>query len=354
MSNRTGIEWTDATSNPLRYRNPAGKAVWGCVKVSSGCTHCYAEGMAKRFGRGEPFTAVTMGKLIPYLDEKEVRHLLTSKTLTGKRVFLNDMTDMFGEWVSDELLDQMFAVMALRPDVTFQVLTKRAERMRRYFAAYGNREGLVFRAALPFCNQIGKDWDYHIRKDRRPDWPLPNVWLGVSVEDQKAADSRIPELLKTPAAVRFLSCEPLLGSVTLREIQHNGEVEIDALTGDHGVIRPLQGRSVNRIDWVIVGGESGAGARPMHPDWARSIRDQCQEAGVAFYFKQWGHWLDFEEARRRKILTKSGGCFISEWHFVNGLLRAGHQNMEPVGKAKAGRLLDGREWSEFPAVPASV
>jgi protein gp37 len=174
-------------------------------------------------------------------------------------------------------------------------------------------------------------------KVRSASWidPLPNVWLGVSVEDQKTADERIPLLLQTPAAVRWISAEPLLGPVDLRTIQHDRMVEIDALTGDHGVYRPLAGRSDRHLDWVVVGGESGSGARPMEEAWARSLRDQCVAAGVAFHFKQWGAHLpagcDGAEYKGQQILNAS-----------NAPVR--------IGKHAAGRLLDGRTWDEYPEV----
>src|SRR3990167_4006281 len=132
MPNLTNISWCDFSSNPIRYRNAAGESVWACVHASDGCRFCYAEQLAHRFDRGSEFTAPHMRGLTPYLDEKEVQTLLTSRKLTGKRVFLEDMSDLFGEWVPDALLDRPFAFMTLRHDVTWQVLTKRAERMQRY------------------------------------------------------------------------------------------------------------------------------------------------------------------------------------------------------------------------------
>lgn len=148
-------------------------------------------------------------------------------------------------------------------------------------------------------------------------WPLPNVWLGVSVEDQRAAEERIVDLLETPAAIRFVSCEPLLGPVYLDEIPQvllSVSKRKDSYLVDSG-----------KLDWVIVGGESGKNARPMHPDWARSIRDQCVDADVPFFFKQWG-----------------------EWQFVTEDYEPNHVMFEKIGKKKAGRLLDGREWNGFP------
>lgn len=221
MPNKTAIQWTDYTSNPLRYRDAQGRDVWACVRVSPGCAHCYAATLARRYGRGGAFTADEMAGLEPYLDDRELRRLLRSKALDGRRVFVCDMTDCFGEWVSDSLLDRLFAVFALRPDVTFQVLTKRPERMLRYLtdespcgpwegappASRASRIGWAAQDALGEARMID---------EFMPDWPLPNVWLGVSCEYQRQADARIPLLLETPAVVRFLSCEPLLGPLDLR------------------------------------------------------------------------------------------------------------------------------------------
>ena len=165
-------------------------------------------------------------------------------------------------------------------------------------------------------------------------WPLPNVWLGVSVENQAAADERIPLLVQVPAAVKFVSCEPLLGEVKLTDdvgTWFSGEYA--SFGGYHG------------IDWLIVGGESGPGARPMHPDWARGLRDQCQQAGVPFFMKQWGRWVDYHNA------PAETRCLIDEGKYYDGYAGFPDQwNVFAVGKKAAGRLLDGREWNEMPEV----
>jgi protein gp37 len=322
MPAETKIEWTDFSSNPLKFRDAGGRVVWGCVKTSPGCARCYAEATAERWQRGGPFNARTMEGLTPFVDDKELRAILTSTKIAGKRVFIGDMTDVFGEWVPFELLDRMFAAFALRPDVTFQILTKRAERMEEYFADRTAR---------------WKAWDTEAirlaHNELCAPYPLDNLWLGVSVEDQTRADERIPMLLQTPAAVRFLSCEPLLGELDLglsnatcdccprwpsrwvrltrpigSELSFLGISPADcvadtgvylAKSNKHGAlsvhtpggllgIKPREFEAMPSLDWIIVGGESGPGARPLDVEWIRSIVKQCQAAGVACFVKQLG------------------------------------------------------------------
>lgn len=302
--NKTSIEWSDWTSNPLKYRDQSGRVVWACVKHSSGCANCYAEALAERYKRGGPFTRSEMEKLTPFVDEAELKHILTAKVIAGKpvagsRCFLGDMTDLFGEWIPDELLDRLFAVMALRSDVTFQILTKRADRMRRYFAD-GHRNGrgnhtsiFVARHISDLAKQYGFD-PIHVDQVSVLGhlWPA-NIWGGISAENQDAADTRIPDLLATPAAVRFLSCEPLLGVIDLEAIRIPlvGEsfMTRSALHGTDGLNKGKEtpGRD-KRVDWVIIGGESGPDSRPMQIEWMRSIVKQCKEAGVACFVKQLG------------------------------------------------------------------
>jgi protein gp37 len=254
----TKIEWTDETWNP----------VTGCTKVSPGCDHCYAERIVERFKGKGAFENVTLN---------EERLDAPLRWRKPRRVFVNSMSDLFHDSVPDEYIAKVFAVMALSPRHTFQVLTKRHARMRSLLGAHGfwAQVGL---AALDlreiWLPAAGVSLDAHA---------LPNVWLGVSVEDQKWADIRVPALLDTPAAVRFLSCEPLLGPV---DILHPYLVPGPDCACERGgsVCDPT-------IDWVIAGGESGPGARPMHPDWARSLRDQCLAAGVPYFFKQTGSLL---------------------------------------------------------------
>ena len=277
-----GIAWTDFTSNPIRYRNAAGEHVWACVKVSPGCAHCYSATTAQRFDRGTDYNAAEMAKLTPFLDEKELRTLLTSKKISGQRVFPYDMTDLFGEWVPFELIDRWFAVMALRPDVTFQILTKRQERMREYFSTrrrYHVQDAIDYGESSWLSDFLGER-----AAPLMSDWPLPNVWLGVSVENQETADQRIPALLNTPAAVRFVSYEPAIAPIDFFNLS---AVNLNGFGA--GYFSGLHRTAVSRhLDWVIVGGESGPGARPFDIEWARSTVRQCWAAGVPVFVKQLG------------------------------------------------------------------
>jgi protein gp37 len=264
----TTIEWTGETWNP----------VTGCAKLSVGCQNCYAERMAKRLrGRcgypaDEPFrVTVHEKKLDQPLRWRKPRH-----------VFVCSMGDLFHPRVTDETIFRVFGVMYRAHWHTYQVLTKRPERMQRVVERlYWGSEGAI------------RTIYHYAREHEWPSWyggdggscrvPLPNVWLGVSAENQEQAQARIPALLETPAAVRFVSVEPMLGPVDLREVEGpEGDRLGDSLIALGGAGTPTG------IDWVICGGESGPGARPMHPDWARSLRDQCVGAHVPFFFKQWG------------------------------------------------------------------
>ena len=257
----TSIEWTDATWSPVR----------GCSIVSKGCTNCYAMKQAHRFsgpGRAyEGLTKLTNGGPVWTGKVQLVPELLAAPLHWRKprRVFVNSMSDLFHEDVPDEFIDQVFAVMALCPQHTFQVLTKRAERMRRYLTA----TKVLIEIDSVSMLMLSKQTEQTVVNLPRRDWPLPNVWLGVSCEDQATADERIPVLLDTPAAVRFVSAEPLLAPVDLTPL-----LQIGTRGGD-GIVRP-------DLSWLIVGGESGPGARPCDVAWIRSIVAQCKAAGTAF------------------------------------------------------------------------
>jgi protein gp37 len=331
MASQSGIEWTDATWNPVRARvsgrggngGDESRTGWHCEHVSEGCRNCYAEALNRRLGTGLDFKPGHRGGLGIFLDEK----LLTGP-LRWKRprtIFLSSMTDIFADFVSDGMLDRLFAVMALSRQHFFRILTKRPERMRAYLTAAtgpydtghacgriadlidGNLEAWGFERTgivpLPW-GRGGDRW-----------WPLPNVGLGVSVEDQASAEERIPPLLDTPAAMRFVSAEPLLGPVRLRWLRIS--VYRGVPLGETGYYAPAAEphRIYSGLDEVIAGGESGAVARPLHPDWVRSLRDQCAEAGVPFFFKQWGEWAPA--------------------HPDGAMVR--------IGKKAAGAMLDGRE-----------
>lgn len=274
MPQESKIEWCTDTWNPIR----------GCSIVSPGCEHCYAMKTAARFsgvgGTYEGLTKKTSRGPVWTGEVREIPHKLEDPLHWKKprRVFVNSMSDLFHEDVSDDFLDEVFAVMALAPQHTFQILTKRADRMRDY--ASGNRTADEFCRLNEGARTItGKP--IAILPTQKygmvtGGWPLPNAWLGVSVEDQQRADERIPHLLETPAAVRFLSCEPLLGPVDLEE--HLGPID------------PCPGWPAGspEISWVIVGGESGPKARPCEVEWLRDIRQQCNAASVPLFVKQVG------------------------------------------------------------------
>lgn len=227
--------------------------------------------------------------------------------------------------------------------------------MRRYISQPVRRGAwIVPRASLVEHHQrtIGADTIAGYEHVERP-WPLPNVWLGVSVEDQPRADMRVHELRMTPAAIRFISAEPLLGPLDLTRINDVGTVAQDALRGirvqpnRHG--EPIDGdQPRGRIDWVIAGGESGPGARPMHPGWARSLRDQCQVAGVPFLFKQWGEWVTENQSPEDIALPSSARVPWSSGITKGGRYRGDPTAVYRVGKRAAGRLLDGVEHNGFP------
>lgn len=330
MTDRTKIEWADATWNPIT----------GCSKVSEGCDHCYAETIARRFAGTSAYPHGFEVTLRPERLDQPLRWQ------RPRRIFVNSMSDLFHRDVPDEYIARVFAVMARAPQHTFQVLTKRPGRMRSLLAheAFADWVGSFVR--------VGYSGRWASNR-----WPLQNVWLGTSVENQKWADVRIPQLLGTPAAVRFLSCEPLLGPLNLRTGRY-------AMPPDGEIL----GTSLNGIDWVIVGGESGPGARPMHPDWARSLRDQCAAAGVPFLFKQWGEWQDGSAGPGQRgedhVVVEDGrhepwsGHTRPDGGPATDLARArlvhepGTRNavvMSRVGKRAAGRELDGHTWDQYPA-----
>ncbi len=360
MADNTKIEWTDATWNPIT----------GCSVVSPGCTNCYAMKLAGTRLRNHPTRAgLTIDSKAGPVWNGQVRlnESMLLDPLRWKRprmIFVCAHGDLFAENVPDEWIDQVFAVMALAPQHTFQVLTKRPERMLAYLtrAAGDGRQDVRNHLAWDVTAKVMNLW-YPEWKSEGIDgphrsrgisafavWPMPNVWLGVSVEDQKRADERIPTLLETPAAVRWMSAEPLLGMLDIRR-----HIEIGHLDSELGLSNP-------GIDWVVVGGESGRGARPMHPDWARSLRDQCAAADVPFLFKQWGEYLPAIDRERedpdwRRDYSGTYADNHPEMAWLNidggsGFHGARFHVMQRVGKRVAGRLLDGIEHNGFPEVRA--
>lgn len=339
MADRTSISWTDATWNPTS----------GCSRVSEGCRNCYAEAMAARFNKpgqwGEGLATMVRtpdGRSAPrWTGEVRLNEAALDQPLRWRkprRIFVNSTSDLFHEAVPYEWIDKVFAVMALCPQHMFQILTKRPERMLDYMHLNRRRaEGI----AKHFPGLVGIEI-VGVR------WPLPNVWLGVSVEDEVTAHVRLPYLVATPAAVRFASVEPLLGPLDLNPwlyiITHDDEGILAAADEDEvpalewrepATIRPDE-ISQPRIDWVIVGGESGPRARPMHPDWVRKIRDQCNDAAVPFHFKQWGEWLHDDQIG----WWEHGDEALESCQRVGSFWRA--------GKGRAGRHLDGVEHLAFP------
>lgn len=335
MGDKSGIEWTDATWNP----------VTGCTKVSPGCDHCYAERVTERFQGKGAFDKVVL---------HEDRIGLPLRWRKPRKVFVNSMSDLFHDDVPDGFIAKVFAVMATAYNHTFQVLTKRHGRMRSLlnsaeFVDLFDREY----CAIPDWANSWPDGEYAPGHFHLAHGPLENVWLGVSVENQQWADIRIPALLDTPAAVRFLSCEPLLGPVDLAR-----SINVNPFAAYH--FQP------GGIDWVIVGGESGPGARPMHPDWVRSLRAQCNASGVPFLFKQWGEWredvyIDHDGVThwagpkplprdpRRMALHPAGMTALTPDNTFDPF-EVGHPGWTVIRRTrhKSERDLDGRTWDEYP------
>lgn len=324
MGRETSIAWTDATWNPIR----------GCSRVSEGCRHCYAESVAARFsGAGLPYEGLTRdGKWTGEVRVVERHFLDPLRWERPRRIFVNSMSDLFHPNVTDETIDRVFAVMALAPRHTFQVLTKRPERMRKYLADT-RRNIPVYNAATKITGGDFSKFPGDMANTRSSGgswWPLPNVWLGVSVEDQATADARVPLLLQTPAAVRFVSYEPALGPVDFVPFIGGNtyrcpcgwkrtENEMTFMGCDLYVCRDCAKR-VERfppLNWIIVGGESGPHARPFHVEWARQTVADCETAGVACFVKQLG-------ARPVGLPVPSDGRAIWRDGHFDGRLRDNH------------------------------
>jgi protein gp37 len=287
MAENTTISWTDHTWNWAQ----------GCPKNPDsqyfGCLNCYMYRDKKRYGQ-DPVTVIQSKNDTFYFP-------LKSKNIKpGDKIFTLSWGDFFNVQ-ADPWRPAAWDIIRRTPHYVYLILSKWPENI---------------------LSRLPDDWG--------SGWP--NVWLGVTTENQQMADKRIPILLQVPSAIRFVSIEPMLGPVNLRHIQ-TSEVEIDSLTGDHGVIRPLQGRSDKKLDWVIVGGESGNRARPTHPDLVRSIRDQCKESGTPFFFKQWGKWCPGEKG---------------ELYYKETITYTDGQPMVNCGTELSGNYLDGKKYMEFP------
>ena len=350
----TKIEWADMTINP----------VVGCSHCSPGCDHCYAERFAARLAKNpqtaEKYRGVVdkSGKWTGVIDFSLCS--LDRLPLKPKRIFIGSMCDMFHDSVMNYHLEQILNYITVSPQHTFMFLTKRPERMHSFFANLSPAYSHGFK----------------------------NIWLGVTVCNQAEADEKIPVLLDTPAAKRFVSVESMLGPVKIGKYlygsyecglscgtrlpctalpelqctkcgfvgpdnyetwgdgpspecpkcgQNEGCGEIEEICPDCGHYMVREHPDTQYIDWVICGGETGPGARPMHPDWVRGLRDQCQAAATPFFFKSWGEWWPGEWGRlyREKTISYTDG-----------------QDMVLIGKRRAGRLLDGVEHNEFPEVKA--
>lgn len=299
MASPSNIEWTGHTWNPVA----------GCTVLTPGCTNCYAMKMAARLAAmgQELYAGLTKpskaGAVWTGVLREAPEHVLLAPLRRKKPTtyFVNSMSDLFHEGVSDAAIDKVFSVMRDCPQHTFQVLTKRAERMCAYVTDRFNYE--ADRAA---DNQILAPWPVPL---------LPNVWLGVSCERQQEADERIPHLLSTPAAIRFVSAEPLLGPIDFMMLGKGGDKVIDALQGCVGTSigdGEYDGaQPCASLDWIIVGGESGHNARPFAVHWADSIVEQCKAAGVACFVKQLGA-MPLSDGYPLELKSKKGGDW-DEW-----------------------------------------
>lgn len=356
----TTIEWTDRTWNPTT----------GCDRVSVGCDNCYALTLAKRLKSmgqpkyqrdGNPKTSGPGFGISAHADVLAAPY--TWKT--PQKVFVNSMSDLFHDGVPEEFIARVWTVMANTPQHTYQILSKRHARMRSIVRR------LAWRTATTEERQRGVRGSVaYVQPDEKLNdhlgapHVLPNVWLGVSVENQQWADIRITALLDTPASVRWISAEPLLGPIDLfgpivdghrpkltywldgRPGWGNERTTSTGLTMTEPVTGP-------RLDWVVAGGESGPGARPAHPDWFRRLRDQCQIAGVPFLFKQRGEytWQAGSGWREPDLYVSDvTGQSLPE-HEV--LATGSWQGVWRVGKKRAGRDLDERTWDEYPT-PATA
>lgn len=333
----TKIEWTHIPG----YKGETWNPITGCVKISPGCANCYAETMLMRFHRSGPFLP---GNVIQRHDD---RLGIPFKWKAPRAVFINSVSDTFHEDVPDSFLVKMYAVMALTPQHIYQVLTKRPDRvpgLRNPGWLWGEvikTEADQIRRLNPGLNLPEYDGT----------WPLPNVWLGTSAENQYWANDRVPKLLQCPAVVHFVSCEPLLSHIDLHALkQPSGDV----IDGFYGWREPKTLERVYGLDQVIVGGESGNSKkiRPMHSEWARHLRDQTKLSNKAFFFKQWGSY--------RPATVDDVASHPDKIRFINldpHKRHDGRYQLEDTdivmikgSKGCNGHVLDGQTWQEFPSI----
>lgn len=385
----TNIEWTDETWNP----------VTGCTKVSQGCKHCYAE---REWGRlsANPKATAYYGRAFTDVRCHPERLSAPLRWTKPRKVFVNSMSDLFHEAVPFEFIAAVFGTMALAPQHTFQILTKRPQRMRDFFdwirreaGSPGARPGEETVLCALRWRRAAVDTPASLKHVclSRPVWPLPNVHLGVSIEDQPTADERIPLLFESPAALYWVSAEPLLVAPDISdwltpEFSCSGFVQGQSMEDGYcghcagHATDPIHVGPQRAIGWVVAGGESGPRARATHPDEARSLRDQCAEAGVPFLWKQWGEWLAIDQGEGNwyrtlyhsnraarpgedqsvlddlygrhcvvpQLCLRAGGDHV-DMRAPNAFL----QGTRPVqafriGKKAAGRLLDGVLYDTYP------
>jgi protein gp37 len=312
------IEWTDHTFNPW----------WGCIRVSPGCEHCYAETLANRYGHAVWGPAKTTPRRM--MSENYWRQPIkwneaARQSRQRSRVFCASMADVFED--HPQLVEprrRLFNLIWQTQHLDWLLLTKRPENIIGMLDRIPIRDGLSV-------------WDV---------WPeqFPNVWLGTSCEDQQRADERIPHLLKVPARVRFLSCEPLLGPVDVSRYLPPAP----GASWAHETMLAWD-EDTPFVDWIICGGESGHGARPMHPGWARGLRDQCKAAGVPFFFKQWGEYGPWPDGLPFNERAQVFQWQHTEWDSSNDHWAVRYEPHYRLGKHAAGNLLDGRQWLEMPS-----
>lgn len=362
MGENTKIEW----AHPPGYKGDTWNPVRGCSRVSAGCENCYAEDVAHRYGGpGMPYEGLTVvGNNGPRWNG-EVR-FVEKKLLDPFRrqkptcYFVNSMSDLFHEKLPFETIDKIFAVMALSPQHIFQVLTKRPQRMKEYMLGLEGRVAEIIADFYVEDPKRAKTKPLTKELAMHAVLPFSNVWLGVSVEDQETADDRIPLLLETPAALRWISAEPLLGPLNLRYFLSN-------------FFRSVGDKHIYTLDWVVTGGESGPGARPLHPDWIEDIRDDCRGTRTPFFHKQHGEFMPLYEIPDDVRICVSCGCtdhtpcqdedgpcywldtVEDRCSVCKGKVERLYRFDDgtpvlKVGKATAGHLIDGLEYQQYPEV----